>query len=132
MSLSEPEVEQAPLVAPKPITTILNKPTPTLIQAPLQKTLGQATSLINRANTDAASANQGATTFMVLTTSSMAAATQNGAVGIASSGTNTGTLTVKSSQASGNFSGAKTIVVMPVSNNYASGDGTTAKRFKIE
>ncbi|XP_052245141.1 DNA-binding protein RFX2-like isoform X4 [Dreissena polymorpha] len=71
-------------------------------------------------------------TLMVLTTSSMATANQNGAMNIASSGAHGGTLTVKTASSGGGLAGAKTIVVMPVSNNYATGDGATAKRFKIE
>lgn len=131
MSFSESEAEKPPtLVVNRAPTTIVNKPT--LVQAPLNKTPGAATSLITRTSTDNIGASSGATTLMVLTTSSAATANHNGTIGMVSAG-NTGTpRTVKSATVTGSMGGAKTIVVMPVSNNFAAGDGATAKRFKIE
>lgn len=130
MSFSEAETEKSTAaITNKTSSNIVSKP-PTLIQAPLGKTPGAATSLINR-TAETIGASSGATTLMVLTTSSAATANHNGAVGMVSSG-NTGTLAVKTATTAGAMGGAKTIVVMPVSNNFAAGDGTTAKRFKIE
>lgn len=126
MSFSEPDIEKPTLPSlNKTTSTIVTKPT--LIQAPMNK----ATSLISRTTADNIGANSGATTLMVLTTTTAGTANHNGAVGLVSSG-NTGTLAVKTATTTGAMGGAKTIVVMPVSNNFAAGDGTTAKRFKIE
>lgn len=125
MSLSEADNDK-----PVPSKSNSQKSTPTLIQAPLNKTVTGATSLISRTTADNLGGTTGPTTLMVLTTSSMASTNQNGALNIASS--NPGTLAVKTATSAGGIGGAKTIVVMPVSNNFASGDGATAKRFKIE
>jgi len=128
MSFSEADHDKP---MPTSSKSIIQKSTPTLIQAPLNKALGGATSLITRTPTDNG-ASTGATTLMVLTTSSLATANHNGALNIVSSGSNPGTLAVKTATSAGGLGGAKTIVVMPVSNSFASGDGATAKRFKIE
>ncbi|XP_053394041.1 DNA-binding protein RFX2-like isoform X4 [Mercenaria mercenaria] len=129
MSFSEAEIEKSTATINKSSSNIVTKPT--LIQAPLNKTTGAATSLINRTTAENLGATSGATTLMVLTTSSAGTANHNGSVGMVSSG-NTGTLAVKTATTTGAMGGAKTIVVMPVSNNFAAGDGATAKRFKIE
>lgn len=150
---SMPALAQAALNKP---SSNSQKSTPTLIQAPLNKTVTGATSLITRTTADNIGASTGPNksvtgattllarttadnigantgpTLMVLTTSSVATTNQNGALNIASSGSNPGTLAVKTATSSGGIGGAKTIVVMPVSNNFGSGDGATAKRFKIE
>jgi len=125
MSFSEPDAEKPVSVTPKSVPTL--KAAPTLIQGPLTKTVG-GTSLIARTTADNLGVNSGATTLMVLTTSAMA--NHNGGLSITTS--NAGTLSVKTASAAGGIGGAKTIVVMPVSNSYAAGDGATAKRFKIE
>ncbi|XP_052774823.1 DNA-binding protein RFX2-like isoform X3 [Mya arenaria] len=133
MSLSEADTEK--LIAPptnKFTATPTFKATPTLLQAPLGKTMGGATSLIARTTAENIGANSGATTLMVLTTSSVSTANHNGGLNIAMAGGNPGTLSVKTATSTGGVGGAKTIVVMPVSNSFASGDGATAKRFKIE
>ena len=154
MSLSEPDTAKSPTVS-KPSTTtvpakttILAKPVnttvvgskaaPTIVQAAVTKTQGVA--VVNRTPSGATSLisksadtiqGAGGTTLMVLTTSAVAsAANQNGTIGVMS-GSAPGTLAVKTA-ASGGVGGAKTIVVMPVSNSFASGDGQHAKRFKIE
>lgn len=130
MSFSEAETEKSTAtLTNRTSSNIVSKP-PTLIQAPLNKA-GGATSLINRTTAENIGASSGATTLMVLTTSAAATANHNGAVGMVSA-SNTGTLAVKTATTTGAMGGAKTIVVMPVSNNFAAGDGTTAKRFKIE
>ena len=130
MSFSEAENEKPPTTT-KTTPTVVSKPSVSLVQASnLNKTPTGATSLISRPVSD--NTNAGATTLMVLTTSSVASANQNGAVGVMSSGSNSGTLAVKTAASSGNLGGAKTIVVMPVSNNFSGGDGSAAKRFKIE
>lgn len=155
MSLSEPDIAKSPTVS-KPSTAIpaktavLAKPSnsgvmgskvsPTIVQAAVTKTQGVAvvnktpagaTSLISKSADTIQGA--GGTTFMVLTTSAVASANQNGTIGVVSGAGSSapGTLAVKTA-ASGGIGGAKTIVVMPVSNSYAAGDGQNAKRFKIE
>lgn len=132
MSFSEADIDKKLETSSlnKTSSNIVSKP-PTLIQAPLNKTTGAATSLINRTTAENIIGTSGATTLMVLTTSTAGTANHNGSVGMVSSG-NTGTLAVKTATTTGAMGGAKTIVVMPVSNNFAAGDGATAKRFKIE
>ena len=157
MSLSESDVAKSPPVS-KPVsvapakTAVMTKPgtagavgssksTPTIVQAAISKTQGVAvvnktpagaTSLISK-SADSLQGG-GGTTLMVLTTSAVASANQNGTIGVVS-GTGSsapGTLAVKTATSNGGLGGAKTIVVMPVSNTFAAGDGQNTKRFKIE
>ena len=157
MSLSEVDTAKSPTlskppmlpsvktaVVSKPISTTVvgsGKPTPTIVQAAISKT-PQGVAVVNKAPTGATSlisksadslSGTGGTTLMVLTTSAVASANQNGTIGVVSGtgGSAPGTLAVKTATSSGGIGGAKTIVVMPVSNSFAAGDGQN-KRFKIE
>lgn len=156
MSLSEADTAKSPTVSkpsssgptksavlakPNNASAMGSKSTPTIVQAAVSKTQGVAvvnknpagaTSLISKSADTFTGA--GGTTLMVLTTSAVASANQNGTIGVmSSSGTSApGTLAVKTATSGGGIGGAKTIVVMPVSNSFAAGDGQNAKRFKVE
>lgn len=94
------------------------------------------TSLVN--NTTIASSTSANTTMpntatlMVLNSTSANTQAVNGNIIMSSApGSNQQTVTVRAT-GSGSMPGAKTIVVMPVSNALGSGDSQAAKRLKVE